>query len=109
MAQPRGAGAGLEALLAAQGRLVLEQQAEPLGVIEGARLGVGVERLVALGHAVQAERVQEIEGRMGEHRWSSVSGSSAGRARWGGRSPARLSAGGGARSRLLARIEAMLL
>ena len=47
MAQPRRAGAGLEALLAAQGHLVLEQQAEPLGVIERARFGVGGDLLVA--------------------------------------------------------------
>jgi hypothetical protein len=46
---------------------VLEQQAEPLGVIERARFGVGGDLLVALGHAVQAERVQEINGRMGKH------------------------------------------
>ena len=67
MTQAGRAGAGLEALLAPQGRLVLEQQAQPLGVIERTRLGVGGDLLVALGHAVQAERVEEIKGRMGEH------------------------------------------
>jgi hypothetical protein len=63
----RRAGAGLEALLAAQRHLVLEQQAKPLGVLERACLGVGIDLLVALGHAVQAEGVEEVERRMGEH------------------------------------------
>ena len=67
MTKPRRAGAGLEALLAAQRHLVVEQQAEPLGVFEGACLGVGIDLLVALGHAVQAECVEEVESRMGEH------------------------------------------
>jgi len=67
MAQPRRTGAGLEPLLAAHGYLMLKQQAQPLGVIERARFGVGGDLLVALGHAVQAERVEEIKGRMGKH------------------------------------------
>lgn len=68
MAQPRGAGAGLEALLPPGRGLVVEEQSEPLGVVEGAGLRVGVERLEARGHAAQAEFVQEIERGVGEHR-----------------------------------------
>jgi hypothetical protein len=67
MAQPCGLGAGLEALLSAQRHLVLEQQAEPFGMLEAAGLGGLFERLEAFGHAVQAEVVQQIEGRMGQH------------------------------------------
>jgi hypothetical protein len=67
MTQPHRAGAGHEALLAAHRHLVLEQQAKPLGVLEGACRGVGSDLLAALGHAVQAEGVEEVESRMGEH------------------------------------------
>ena len=68
MAQVRGPGAGLEALLPTGGGLVFEQQSEPLGVRERAGFWVGIERLEARGHAGQAELAQEIEGGMGEHR-----------------------------------------
>ena len=60
-------GAGLEALLAARRRLVLEQQTEPLGVVERTGLRVGLERLEPRRHAAQAEVVQEIESGMGQH------------------------------------------
>ena len=46
---------------------MLEQEAEPFGMLEAVGLGRVFERLEALGHAVQAELVQEIEGRVGEH------------------------------------------
>jgi hypothetical protein len=67
IAQPRGAGADLEALLPPIRGLVVEEQSEPLGVAEGAGRRVGVERLEARGHSAQAEFVQEIERGMGKH------------------------------------------
>jgi hypothetical protein len=39
VAQFGGAGAGLELLLTAQGRLIFQQQSKPFGVVEAARLG----------------------------------------------------------------------
>jgi hypothetical protein len=68
MAKVCGAGAGLEALLLAQRLFVFEDDAEPLGMRQRARLGVRLQRLVTLRHAVEAEAVQEIEGGMGQHR-----------------------------------------
>ena len=68
VAEMGGASAGLEALLLAQRFLMFEDDAEPLGMRQGARLGVRLQCLVALRHAVQAEAMQEIEGGMGEHR-----------------------------------------
>ena len=67
MAQLGGAGAAFEPLLPAQRRLVFEQQSEPFGVLEAARLGLGFEVLEAFGHAVKAEAWQQVEGGMGEH------------------------------------------
>ena len=61
-------GAGLEALLLSQGAFVIEEEPQPFGMIERAGLRIGLERLLALGHAMQAERVQEIEGRVCQHR-----------------------------------------
>jgi hypothetical protein len=79
--QPGGSGARLEALLAPQGDLVLEQDGQPLAVLEMARLGVLSELAKATRHAVQSELVQQIEGGMVEHR-ELLSGSSAGRECW---------------------------
>ena len=67
LAQLGGAGAALELLLAAQGRLLIEQQGQPFGVIETACLGLRHEIAEALGHAVKAERQQLVEGGVGEH------------------------------------------
>jgi hypothetical protein len=67
MAQPGGAGAGLEALLPAQRHFLFDDEREPFGMAEAGGLWVGGEILEALGHAVEAEVTQEIEGRMGEH------------------------------------------
>ena len=67
VAQFGGAGAGLELLLPAQGRFIFQQQSEPFGVIEAARLGLVFEVLEPLGEAVEAERVQLVERGMGEH------------------------------------------
>ena len=46
-----------ELLLAAQRQFVFEQQTEPFGVIETARLGFVLEFLEPFGQAVEAERV----------------------------------------------------
>ena len=43
LAQAGDAGARLEAFLASQRGLVLEQQGEPLGMFEGACFGIGIE------------------------------------------------------------------
>ena len=63
----RDPGARFELLLPAQREFVFEQQAEPFGVIEAARLGVVLQVLEAFGQAVEAERVQLVERRMSEH------------------------------------------
>ena len=67
MTQARGSGARFEPLLPAQRQFVFEQQAEPFGVFEAARLGFVFEFLEPLGEAMKAERVQLFECRMGEH------------------------------------------
>jgi hypothetical protein len=67
VAQLRGPGAGLEALLPAQCHLMFEQQAKPFGMIEAFAVGGLFERLEAFGYAVEAKLVQEIEGRVSEH------------------------------------------
>jgi hypothetical protein len=85
---------------------MFEKQGQPLGMFEASRFGLISEILEALGHAVEAEAVQEIEGGMSEH----------------GKCPSMEVAGAAQvwmlddgvleralRSRLLAMIEAMLL
>jgi hypothetical protein len=67
LTQPCGPGAGLEALLPAQCYFVFEQEAEPFGMLEGARVCDFFEFLEALRHAVKAEVVQQIECRMRQH------------------------------------------
>ena len=67
MTQPGGAGTSLEALLAPQRRFMLEQDGEPFAMIEGAGFRLGGEILKALGHAVQSEVAQYVEGWMGQH------------------------------------------
>jgi hypothetical protein len=62
-----GSRPGLEPLLLAQGLLLLEEQGQPLGMFEASRFGVAFKILEALGHAVKAEAVQQIEGGMSEH------------------------------------------
>ena len=71
MTQSGGPGACFELLLPAQRQFVFEQQAEPFGVIEAARLGVVLQFLEAFGQAVKAQRVQLVECRMSEHGISS--------------------------------------
>ena len=65
--EPGGAGPGLEALLAPGRRLVLEQQGEPLGMLQALGLGLSLEIAEGRGHALQVEGLQQIEGGMGEH------------------------------------------
>mgnify|MGYP007001784879 CR=1 FL=1 len=67
MAQSGGAGTSLEALLAPQRGFMIEQDCEPFAMIEGAGFRLGGEILEALGHAVQAEFAQYVEGWMGQH------------------------------------------
>lgn len=64
MTQTRGARARFEAFLSPQRRFVFEQQAEPFGVLQAARLGLVFEFLEPLGEPVKAKRVQLIERRM---------------------------------------------
>jgi hypothetical protein len=71
MAQSGGARARFKLLLSAQRQFVLEQQPEPFGMIEGARLGFVLEVPEPLGEAVETEGVQLVEGRMGKHGMSS--------------------------------------
>ena len=53
-------------LVASQRRFAVEQQREPFGVAEARGLAAGFDVGEGLGHAVKAERVELIEGRMGE-------------------------------------------
>jgi hypothetical protein len=82
MAQLGGAGSGFEALLLAQRFFLFEEQRQPFGVFETARFGLAGEVLEALGHAVKAEAMQQIEGWMGQHAGCSFNGSNRGRAGW---------------------------
>ena len=92
MAQPCRPGASLEPFLAAQRHFVVEKEAEPFGVAELARLGRGLERLESLGHAIEAEGMQKVDGRVVSMEVS-VSGSSRGREHWDDRSPPCFRAG----------------
>ena len=52
MTEVCGAGAGLETLLLAQGLLVFENGAEPLGMCQRACFRVRFQRLIALCHSM---------------------------------------------------------
>ena len=67
MTQPRDPGARFELLLPAQRLFIFEQQAEPFGVFEAARLGLVLQFLEAFGQAVETERIQLVERGMSEH------------------------------------------
>jgi hypothetical protein len=67
VAQARGTGAALEALLAAHRHLPVEQQGEPFGMLQSPGLGLGFQVVEGLGHAVQAEAGEKVEGRMDQH------------------------------------------
>jgi hypothetical protein len=62
MPQPRRPGAPFEPLPTLQRHFMVEQEAEPFGMFEVARLGRGFERLAAFDHAVEAEGMQKIDG-----------------------------------------------
>ncbi len=47
--------------------LAVEQQRQPLGMAERTGVAVLVELDEGLGHALQAERLKLVEGRMGKH------------------------------------------
>ena len=61
VAQARDARAAFEALLAAQCHFMIEDEAQPFGMIERSALGVRLHLLEALRHAVKAERVELID------------------------------------------------
>lgn len=50
----------------AQRGFAFEQQREPFGVTEAIGLASGLDVDEGLGHAVQAERIEPVEGWMGE-------------------------------------------
>ena len=70
MTQLGGPGTRLEAFLLAQCHLVLEQNTEPLHVVESLAFRVGCQIAQALGHAVQAELAQSINRGMLQQRRS---------------------------------------
>ncbi len=55
-----------EPLVASQGRFAFEQEREPFGMAEARGVAAGFDVGEGLGHAVKAEGVELIEGRMGE-------------------------------------------
>ena len=67
VAKPRGAGPAFEALLAALGRLVVQQQGQPFGMLQGAGFGLDGHVVEGFGHSVQAELDQAVAGGMGQH------------------------------------------
>lgn len=67
VAQLCRACSSLEAQLLAQRLLLFQQEGQPFGVVEIEGLGLGLEILESLGHALEAKGVQEIESGMGEH------------------------------------------
>jgi hypothetical protein len=64
IAHPCGFDTRVKSILLAQRCLVLKQETEPFGMIEGAGLRRLFERPEALGHAVQAEAVEKFDGGM---------------------------------------------
>jgi hypothetical protein len=70
VAQLGGPGARLEALLLSQGHLVLEQDAEPLHMVESLAFRVGRQIAQTLGHALQAELAQPVDRGMLQQRHS---------------------------------------
>jgi hypothetical protein len=81
MAQRCGPQPGAEAPGVAIGELAVDQQGEPVGVGEIVDAVLGLQLGEGRGHAVQPERAQLVEGRVGEH-GVSFSGSSRRRGCW---------------------------
>ena len=67
MAKPSGPSPALEPLLASKCHLAFEQDGEPVAVRESGGFGLSFQILEALGHAVQAELDEAIEGGVGQH------------------------------------------
>jgi hypothetical protein len=67
LSQTRDPRSHLEAFLTAPGLLILEQQPEPLQMVQAASLRIGGEILEALGHTMKPELTEKVEGGMGEH------------------------------------------
>ena len=68
VAQLRGAQPALEALRAAVGRLAVEQQRQPFGVAQIPGRVLRLQFDEGVGHAVELEGLQLVEGWMGQHR-----------------------------------------
>ena len=97
MAQPRRPGAASRSAFGVAASPRGRAAGRAIRHVRGSRAsGVASSVLEALGHAVEAEGVQKIEGRVGRAWMVSVSGSSRGRERWDGRSPSRSRSGGNA-------------
>ncbi len=71
MTQLGDPGPCFKLLLPAQRQFVFEQQAEPFGVIEAARLWLVFEFLEAFGQAVETEGIELVERGVSEHEISS--------------------------------------
>ena len=65
-AQLGGTQPCLEAAILALGSFAIEQQAEPVGVLEGLRFGLVAELLEGCGHAGEAELSELGQGRVDE-------------------------------------------
>ena len=66
LAQPSIAQPGGQALVAAMRGLVIEEQAQPVGMAEGLGVAAGLQFGKGLRHARKAELVQLVERRVGE-------------------------------------------
>jgi hypothetical protein len=73
-AQLGGPEPGLETAILTLGGFPIEQQAEPVGVLESLGFGMVAELLESLGHAGEAELGELGRGRVGEHAQSSAKG-----------------------------------
>lgn len=67
MAELRGTGPCLEALLTARGRFPFEQDREPFTVLELSRLRLRLEFVIRVRHAGEAELAQHVDGGVGQH------------------------------------------
>ena len=101
VAELGGPGPSFEALLLSRRGFALKQESEPVAVLEDTRLGLVLQVLEALGHAVKAEFGEQAEGRMGQQDRVPFNGSSQGRAGWRGSSQPRRFGVAATRDRLL--------
>jgi hypothetical protein len=70
MAQASRAGSALKALLAAQRCLTLKKKRKPVAMLQSTRVGLGLQILEAVSHAVKTKLGQHGKGGMGQHRRS---------------------------------------